>query len=722
MELENRDNTQTLSMAQETIKSQNPNNQQRLTPLDLLTMNATSDDKKKEVSLKSLKKSEIDKIMAAFEKCKKTADSYYKSTIEPCVKRRENAYNATEKYYNERFPHLSETSRFCSRDIKTTIDWMIPSLAEALSGGDDPVDIQGVNVEDDEKAKKIQQLLKYQLQRKNSYGTFIDAILKDALKLNFAVAKVYWKHEEDRERYKMMASESDPSLITLLYEEVQKGTVEIIKIEPVKEAPDLRIITFEKVIVKANYPVISYMPPSELRVTPDGNSISNAKFTAHRKIVSGDYLKRQELVGIYNNIDVAIEKSVSNNKYTSYDTDKNKEIDTVSEKLSDDDLASKQVELYEGYIQVDYNNDGIYEDLIVHAIGNTPIRIVENDLKTSPFFICYSELSPAVAFNEDESFVDNILQQQDLKTAIFRQIITNVAKNNAPQKFVSDTNVDMDALIDNEEIIPVRGDVGGAIFIPPQLPLSGAAMTVVEYAQNEIEAQSGSTRYNQGLDSNSLNKTATGITAIMGSAEKRMKHLALQIAENFIIPLTKYLVLLNQKYLGQEEMIRISNSNVVINKKELDIDYDLVINVGKGAGTREAQIQYLMILINQIYPILAQQGIVTQKSWYEIVKDLLEKMGIRNTANYLLDPNSEEAQQMKQQAEQVQAAAKEEQVQLLTAKANLELQKQQMPRVSVNFEDLPVDAKTQFIQSKLGVTTTPEAILQKEMIDRRVQR
>lgn len=685
-------------------------------PLDFLFQAATKDEDT-EISLDTLKQSEIDKIMDAYSRCKGVADNYYKSTIRPKLQKREQQYLATEDYYKKRFPVLSETSKFCSRDIKTTIDWMIPSMCEPFIGSDDPVDIKGVNVDDDDKATKIQQLLKYQLQRKNSYPSFINAIWRDALRLNYAVSKVYWKRDEDRERYKLMVSGKDAQIVGMLNNEALKGKIEVIEKKPVKDAPDLSIITFEKIIVKANHPVIQYMSPSELRFTPDGHSVQDAKFKAHRKLVTGDYLKRKEQEGVYQNIDKAIKEFSGDTTYDLFDTDKNKELSTVNERIKDDDDASKMFELYESYMQVDYNNDGIYENLIIHAVGNTPIRIAKNDFDMAPFFIAYAEISPTTAFNENESFTDNILQQQDLKTAVFRQIITNVAKNNSPRTFVNN-NVDIDALINNEEIVlcNTSENPASSISTGSQLPISPLSMQIIEYAQNEIESQTGSTRYNQGLDSNSLNKTATGLTAIMGSSEKRMKHMARMFAENFIIPLMKYVILLDQKYLDQEQMIRLADENIIIDKAELDIDYDLIINVGLGAGTREAQIQYLMVLIQQIYPVLAQTGIVTPVSWYEIVKDLLEKMGIRNTENYLIDPNSDVAKQAQQQAAQAQQQAQQQALQLEQAKAQLEIEKARQPHFTIRYEDLPPEAQLQALKY-LGIQLNSGDIIQKEQLE-----
>jgi len=690
-----------------------------MTPLDLLLKNAKSieNEDTKEISLKTLKSSEKAKIMQVFTKCKDVADQYYKNTIEPKLKERLDAYLATEEYYKKRFPVLSETSKFCSRDILTTIDCLIPSYMEVFCGSDDPMDVQGVNIEDDERAAKIQQLVKYQLQRKNNYTSFVEFIMRDALILNYAVAKVSWKREEKRERYELLVSQDNADLLTSMYQEEQQGHIEVISSKPLKAAPDLAVVTFEKIVVTADYPVVAYMPPSELRYTPDSNTIQSVKFKAHRKIVTGDYLKRKEREGTYSNIDEAIENGKGDTKVTNFDTDKNKELETIGDRISDHDNASSEIELYEAYLDVDYNNDGIMESVIVHAIGNTPIRIAKNDLELAPFFICQSKPSPHTVFNEKEGLCDNLIQQQDLKTAIFRQLIVNLAKNNTPRTFLNPKGVDMDALVDGDEFVLVDTEnVSNAVYTPPQLPFNNLAMTVVQYAQNEIESQSGSTKYNQGLDSNSLNKTATGITAIMGASEKRHKNTARGMVDSFFVPMMKYLILLNQKYLDGETIVRLTNEQVTIKKEDLDIDYDLIINIGQGAGTKEAQIQYLMLLINQIYPQLASTGIVNANSWYEIVKDLLEKMGIRNVCNYLVDPNSEQAKQMQQQAQQAQQQAKQEQVQLIQAKLQADVEKAKQPHMSVNYRDLPVDAKQKALAAN-GIPSSANAIAAKEIMN-----
>lgn len=666
-----------------------------------------------ELSLETLTEAEKEKILRSFTNCRELANTHYRSVVEPEILRRRDIYEATAEHYDKVFPQLSETSRWCSKDIKTTCEWILAGLMEVFTGSDDPLSVKGVNVEDDAVAEKIQQLVRYQLEKKNDYHQFCLNELKYALSENFAVAKVWWKREEKRTPMEVMLDTNDDIEILSLVDQIAKRKIEITKLSDIQGAEDFLRVEYDDIVVKANHPVVEYIPSSELRYTPDAANLQDCKFVAHRKVVRGDYLKRRELEGIYKDVDKAIEEfSTGDTRATLLDHRNDEERADLNGKPSDSDNASKEVELYEAYLWVDYNNDGIFENVIVHAVGNNLLRVVKNDFEFPPFFICSSVYDPNAVFNK-ESFSDSFEQLQDLKTAVMRQIITNVAKNNSPRVFVNEQGLDMDSLMANEEIIPVQGDPSTKVFVPPSLPLSSVSMEVISYAQSELEAQSGSTRYNQGLDAGSLNKTATGITAIMGASEKRNKMMARSIAEKFFIPIYKFIILLNQKYLDEEQMVRLTNENVKIKREDIEIDYDLVINVGQGAGTREAQIQYLMLVLNQIYPQISAFGIVNPKSWYNLVCKLLETLGLRDVTQYLLDPASPEAQQAAQQAAQMQAQA---QAEAMENSIRLAVAKSSVPRVTVPITEFPPDVQQQYISKHLGIETTEEEIAKHELI------
>ena len=433
------------------------------------------------------------------------------------------------------------------------------------------------------------------------------------------------------------------------------GEIEIKSIKPLKDAPDLYEVQFDHVKVTSNHPVVEYVPPTELRFTPEGSNLQSCKFVAHRKIVKGDYLKRKELDGTYQNVDKALDDA-GDTRYTNADEYVNPARNQGGMKPTDHDKASKDVELYECYVDVDYNNDGVYEHLIVHCVGNVPLSIQVNEFDLAPFFALGSVRESRKIF-ADHALAEQVEGLQDLKTALIRQIIINVAKNNDQQKFIDYSKVtDIDALMNGDEYVPINGDPSAAIANPPPANLSPLSMDLVNYAESELQNRTGSTKYNQGLDSNSLNSTATGITAILGQADKRIRLIARLFAENWIVPMIRFLILLNRKYGEDVQTFRFKDSEVSISSNDLDIDYDLVINVGNGAGTKEARIQSYMMLLSNVYPTLSQAGVATPKSYYAAGTALLEEMGLKNTQGILLDPDSPEAQQIQQQAAQQQQA------------------------------------------------------------------
>ena len=687
---------------------------------DWLTQQA--EPQEKTVSLDTLKPEEIEKITASVKEGREIAKKYYEGEVEPKLIHREQLRKGDQKLYKHKFENLSKKSKFVSMDFNNIIEWMKPSLVEVFTGNESPVTIAGSTIQNDDTATKIQQLIEYQLMRKNNYTSMVTDVVDEALGTNLGVSKVWWKREEDRTRYKMMLDINDLQSAEMLTQATMTGEIEVQSVKPLKDAPDLYEIQFDRVKVTANYPVVQYVPPTELRFTPEACSLQQCKFVAHRKIVKGDYLKHKEQDGTYQNVDEAL-KAAGDTHFTDADKYINPQLDEGGMRPTDNDAASKDVELYECYIDVDYNNDGIYEHLIVHCVGDVLLSVQTNEFDIAPFFAMGGVREKRRIF-ADSALAEQVEGLQDLKTALIRQIVINVAKNNDQQKFIDVTAIgDIDALLNGDEYVPIKGDPTRAVSNPPPANLSPLTMDLVNYAETELENRTGSTKYNQGLDANSLNSTATGITAILGQADKRIRLIARLFAENWIVPMIRFIILLNKKYGESVQTFRFKDKEVSISSDDLDIDYDLVINVGNGAGTKEARIQSYMLLLSQVYPVLSQAGVATPNSYYAAGTALLEEMGLKNTQGILLDPDSPEAQQQQQQAAQqeLQIAAMKDQADLqkqLTLKQADYAGKTQVakiPSLRLNFDNLPLATQMQIINNATAGTTTIQDVVQHYM-------
>lgn len=720
------DLNQSLSAAQDTGGLFGRDAPQQMSVTDWLLQQAEPEEQP--ISLDTLNDDEIKKIMMSVKDGIDVAKKYYEGTVEPKLIHRRKLRNGDQDLYEKKLPNLSKKSKFVSMDFNNIIEWMKPSLVEVFIGNESPVTIAGSTIQNDDTATNIQHLVEYQLTRKNNYTSLANDVIDDALGTNLGVAKVWWKRDEDRTRYKLMFDVNDMQQAMMLTQASLSGEIEIQKVKQLKDAPDLYEVQFDHVKVTANYPVVEYVPPTELRFTPEASTLQKCKFVAHRKIVKGDYLKRKEQDGTYQNVDEALE-AAGDTKYTSADEYINKELSDDHMRPNDGDNASKDVELYECYVDVDYNGDGIYEHLIVHCVGDTPLSIQTNEFDIAPFFAMGSVRESRKIF-ADMALAEQVEGLQDLKTALIKQIVINVAKNNDQQKFIDLTAVmDMDALLNGDEYVPIKGDPNAAIANPPPANISPLTMDLVNYAESELENRTGSTKYNQGLDANSLNSTATGITAILGQADKRIRLIARLFAENWIVPMVRFLILLNKKYGEPVQTFRFKDEEVSVKSEDLDIDYDLIINVGNGAGTKEARIQSYMMLLSNVYPVLSQAGVATPKSYYAAGTALLEEMGLKNTQGILLDPDSQEAQQM--QAQQAQQAMQTAQVQ-----EAMDLQKQltlkqadyegkaavaSIPSIRANMNDLPLDAQVNIINTRTAGNTSPQAMIEKIARDQLAQ-
>ena len=95
-----------------------------------------NDSDNEDVSLDNLSEEEKDKILRAFKAGRDAADNYYKAEVEPKIIKRMELYKADKQLYKKKFPALSELNNWVSKDIKTTVDWILPNLIEVFNGSD----------------------------------------------------------------------------------------------------------------------------------------------------------------------------------------------------------------------------------------------------------------------------------------------------------------------------------------------------------------------------------------------------------------------------------------------------------------------------------------------------------------------------------------------------------------------------------------------------------
>ena len=559
------------------------------------------------------------------------AEAYQQSIIQPTVRERYNIYYADKEYYAHKFPILSKTSSLVSTDVADTIEWALPSLMKVFTGSDEVITVAGVTEEDDQNAGVMQDLLVYQLQRQNKFFPILYNWMKDALITGMGIIKCYWERTEG---YTPETAKLNADALRLL---TQTG-VEITSVDGPDIMGDFNVTWNSPYYIK-NSPKLENILVSEFLYSPDAKNLDDANFIAHRKKVTMSHLRQKEREGIYANVDMVHPDSGPISWIT----------DQVEDVIGDhytplhnnqQDRAREEVTIYECYTKIDFNNDGVLEDMIITVAGDVILRAEPNYMGRHPFFSISPTKDPHRIWVK-RSYAELIGELQDMKVALTRQIVQNIALTNDPKMILAEDSINISDYVEGRKVIRKKpGSNMGEVAMPmPVNQLSPQTFQFLEYLEGQKENRTGITRYNQGLDANSLNKTATGISAILGQSSQRLELIARMFAETGISELFRFMVSLNQKFVDQNTVVRLTNKQLRVSPDDLNGNFDLIVNAGISISTKESTIMTLQTMLTALMQTQAAGiPIVTPQNIYNLFKKWIESAGFKNYSDYVTDP------------------------------------------------------------------------------------
>ena len=559
------------------------------------------------------------------------AEAYQQSIIEPTVRERYQIYYADKDYYANKFPILSKTSSLVSTDVADTIEWALPSLMKVFTGSDEVITVAGVTEEDDQNAEVMQSLLVYQLQRQNKFFPILYNWMKDSLITGMGIIKCYWERTEG---WTPETQKLNAEALQLL---AQTG-VEITNVQ----GPDMMgdfMVTWNSPYYIKNSPKIENILVSEFLYSPDAKNLEDANFVAHRKKVTMSHLRQKEKEGIYANVDM-VKPDNGPTSWLSNEVEQAIGDNYTLLNKNNQEKARDEVTIYECYTKIDFNNDGILEDMIITVAGDVILRAEPNYMGRHPFFSISPTKDPHRIWVK-RSYAELIGELQDMKVALTRQIVQNIALTNDPKMILSEDSINISDYIEGRKVIRKKpgASMGDVAMSMPVNQLSPQTFQFLEWLEGQKENRTGITRYNQGLDANSLNKTATGISAILGQSAQRLELIARMFAETGISELFRFMVSLNQKFVDQETVVRLTNKQLRISPDDLNGNFDLVVNAGISISTKESTIMTLQTMLTALMQTQAAGiPIVTPQNIYNLFKKWIESAGFKNYNDYVTDP------------------------------------------------------------------------------------
>lgn len=366
--------------------------------------------------------------------------------------------------------------------------------------------------------------------------------------------------------------------------------------------------------------------------------------------------------------------------------------DLGEQELSDREGPMREVWVTDHYILVDADEDGIAERMRYVTIGATTNIGLQEEWEGPP---PYASGSPILVPHRviGQSIADQVADLQLINTTLMRQMLDNLYRTNNP-RYAGTSDVDQDDWYSPNpgQLVKISNGDPNTALKEISIPFTaGASLPVMEFIATLRENRTGVTRYNQGIDANSLNKTASGITQIMTAAQQRVELIARIFAETFIKPMFMLIDHCVTKYQNKERVIRIRNDWVKVDPRQWESNFDMTINVGLGTGNKDQQLMHLQTIAAMQAQIIQFQGgwdgpIVTQDNVYATMTKITENAGIKNVDALWTDPKKSamlppsppkpDPEMMKvQQQGEIEKAKLAQQAQNDQAKLSLEVEK-----------------------------------------------
>ena len=567
-----------------------------------------------------------------------------------------------EYYFGEPFGNEQEgRSQVVSTDVSDVIESILPTLLRTFAASDDVVRCDPVTAEDEEVARQASDYLNYVFNKDNDGFVALYTLFKDALIQKNGIAKIYWDTSEKREQetyeklsedeYIMLIDEdgvevkehseyADQDAITAK-QKMMEQTDDLMLMQQIEDAPTpmlhdcviTRIETYGKVKIET-------IPPEEFLIERRAKSLQDANFLAHRTTVT-----RTELIEAGFDADIVSrlpsdvadkynEEKIARHRNLDYDFDSNS-----------GEASTDEITIFECYSRIDVEGDGIAKLRKITIAGTGGYEILDNELCDSiPFVSLTPIMVPHRFFGRSVSEMTEDLQL--IKSTVMRQLLDNMYLTNNNRVAVMDGQVNLDDLLTNRPggVVRTKGSPGQVMMPMQTQTINQQAFPLLEYLDTVREQRTGITRYSQGMDADSLNKTATGVNVILTQAQMRVELIARIFAETGVKDMFTKIFELVVKHQDKERIIKIRNTFVPFRPMEWRNRCNISINVGLGTGSRDQQLAILNNILQTQLKALELQGtpagpMVNLRNIYNTLSKIVENAGLKNAGLFFTDPD-----------------------------------------------------------------------------------
>ena len=592
-----------------------------------------------------------------------------------------------DRYYGKPLGNeVKGRSRYMSRDLLETVEWIMPTLIKTLASGDSKIklEIQGQPVwVGAALMRKIYEDLSADAQG-SMFHVFYQWF-KDALVSGSAYAKLFWEVEyEEKDHVLPVVSEE------------QFGQLEEDEDIDIKRASYIpggySNVHMTIMQLRRDQLVTENVPTWEFVTSKRTRTINDEHAKGHVTYVTLDYLKRIDRAMSQDSGEPFFigldELAVSAKSYTDNMTDSLHAeeqsymgFEKYGDIYEDGEAATglkTRIQLEEWYTRLDTKGTGYLRDVICWRANGKLIRWEDNH----DGFVPIATLSPIIdcyKFN-GMSYADLVIELQTLKTVLFRRVLDNFDWQNLGRWFKRPgAKVDLSALLEGVPGDVVEVDPDAVRNETPQ-PFHPQNLALFDYIDGVKEQRTGSTKYTQGTDAGTLNKTAQGIQMIQAAAMQRIELIARIFAEGLKDYYQKA-AMLYQRNMHTSFMAKVNGEDVEVTPEMIQgkVLSRVAMGVEAQIGMAETQRLERMAGTLQGFDKMAP-GLFKPEQVHNLAAKYVTAMGYIATEEFIAPlkdhlATNEQSTQMQQQMMQMQQQMVMQKAELETMKVNVQASK-----------------------------------------------
>jgi len=613
----------------------------------------------------------------------------------------------------------------------------MPQIIKAMVAKGPVVEFDSIGPDDDTQAQLETEFTHDVFMKENEGFLNLHEFIKDALMQKNGIFKIYYDEsaETKTERYdgltqpevEMLLQHPDVELVNMeesvdeqaaqqqqqQLQQMQQQMMQVQdpqqqqqmgqQLQQMQQQPPPMLISLEVEVTKSRGKItVDCVAPEEFRINQhhDSLNLDTARFTAHVRLRTKSQLIEQ---GYDPEVIMNAGENLSNNYERDYRFAAQDET-VYSDPNYSEDPSQELLEVSECYMMIDTERTGVAKLMQVTVLGSDdPTDVLEmTPMEENPFVSSSCIIMSHKFFGL--SIYDRLVQLQDLKTSLWRNIMDNLYLQNNREKEVVETQVNLDDLLVSRPGGIKRVKQPGMIRELEVQPIGQEGYQMLDYADQVRTGRVGVSPDTAGqVDALGTAVGSEGVAQLMSAKEELTGLMVRAIAETGLKPAYVKIRNLLVRYKDSETAFKFKGVWQKVNPSQWGDRSRTTVVVGTGTGDDQRKVGAIQqVLAYQAQLVVDPRNIlVDQMQAYEALDEFCRVSGLDSASPYFLDPSSEEGQQKQQQLDKTQQEDKEKQDQLnqAMAKAQTELGQAEMMKGQAALESQK--AKVQVEQGKM---------------------